>query len=136
MIIRLDGASADHTQAARQGLEAMARSWGQEIDENPAEVAAAAGPAPEDGKAIDPVAAASLVLSVPSAALAALDLADRIGKRRRAAELIGHAQQEAGRQVTTWVISRSRTVELRALTPDQLLDLLAEDDPASPPAQA
>jgi hypothetical protein len=38
---------------------------------------------------------ASLVLSIPSAALAVTDLADRIRKRRRATELIDHAQQVA-----------------------------------------
>ncbi len=70
------------------------------------------------------------MLSIPSAALAVLDLADRIRKRRRAAELIDHAQQLATQQVTIYLISQGRTVELRTLTPDQLLDL-ADEDPAS-----
>ena len=73
---------------------------------------------------------AALVLSIPPAALAVLDLADRIHKRRRATELIDHAQQLAAEQVTVSLISQSRTVELRTLTPDQLLDL-ADEDPAS-----
>ena len=73
---------------------------------------------------------AILVMSIPPAALAARDLADRIRKRRRAAELIDHAQQLAGQQVTVYLIFPGRTVELRTLTPDQLLDL-ANDDPAS-----
>ena len=69
-------------------------------------------------------------MSIPPAALAVRDLADRIRKRRRANELIDHAQQLAAQQVTVYLMSRSRTVELRTLTPDQLLDL-ADEDPAS-----
>jgi hypothetical protein len=63
------------------------------------------------------VALTALVLSIPSAATAVLDLADRITKRRTAKELIDHAKQLACRQVTVRVISRSRTIELRAMTP-------------------
>ena len=70
------------------------------------------------------------MLSIPSAALAVLDLADRIRKRRRATELIDHAQQLAAQHVTVHLITQGRTVELRTLTPDQLLDL-ADEDPAS-----
>ena len=128
MIIQLDSATAENTDAARRSLEALARSWGQEI----AEATAAAGTShDDDGKVIDPVAVASLVLSIPSAALAVADLADRIRKRRRASELIDHARHLADRQVTVYLMARGRAVELRALTPDQLLDLQAGEDPAS-----
>ena len=61
--------------------------------------------------------------------LAVADLADRIRKRHRAAELIGLAQELATQRVTVYLISAGRTVELRTLTPDQLLDL-ADEDPA------
>jgi len=131
MIIQLQSATTENTEAARRGLEAIARSWGQEIAEAPAEVTTAAGTVNDDhDKVIDPVSLATLVLSIPSAALAVADLADRIRKRRRAKELIDHAQQLADQQVTVCVTSRSRTVELRTLDPDQLLDLLADEDPA------
>ena len=59
-----------------------------------------------------------------------LDLADRIHKRRRATELIDHAQQLATQRVIVHLITQNRTVELRTLTPDQLLDL-ANDDSGS-----
>ncbi len=88
MIIQLDSASADDMGAARHSLEALARGWGYEITKTPAETGPAVRASHDDGKAIDPVAVASLVLSVPSAALAVADLADRIRKRRRAADLI------------------------------------------------
>ena len=107
MIIQLESATAENVEAARRSLEAMAHSWGHEIAEAPAEAAAAAGTIHhDDGKAIDPVALASLVLSIPSAALAVLDLADRIRKRRRANELIDHAQHLAAQQVTVNLITR------------------------------
>ena len=77
------------------------------------------------------MALASLVLSIPSAALAVQDLADRIRKRRRAQELIDHAQHLATQQVTVTLISDSHTAELHTLSPDQLLDLQASEDPAS-----
>ena len=127
MILQLDSATVDNTGAARDSLEALARSWGHEIAEAPAEATSAARAGHDDGKAIDPVAAASLVLSVPSAALAVADLADRIRKRRRAAELIDHARQLAARQVTVYPICPGRNTDLSALTPDHLLDLAGED---------
>jgi len=100
MFIQLDGATAEDTGAARRDLEALARGWGLEITEAPAGAATAAGAAGhDDRKVIDPVAVASLVLSIPSAALAVADLADRIRKRRRARELIDHAQHLTARQV-------------------------------------
>lgn len=129
MIIRLDSATAEDTGAARRSLEALARSWGQEITGTPDQAAAGAGDR-DDGKAIDPVAVASLVLSIPSAALAVADLADRIRKRRRAADLIDQARQLAARQVTIYLISPGRTTDMSTLGPDQLLDL-AGQDPAS-----
>jgi hypothetical protein len=130
MIIQLDSATTESTGAARHSLEALARSWGHEITETPAEATTAARASRDDGKAIDPVAVVSLVLSVPSAALAVADLADRIRKRRRAADLIDHARQLAARQVTVYLISHGRTTELSTLTPDQLLDLADEDPPS------
>jgi hypothetical protein len=129
MIIQLESATAENVQAARRSLQALAQGWGQEVAEAPAE-AAAPRTTHDDGKAIDPVAVASLVLSIPSAALAVADLADRMRKRHRATELIDHAQHLAAQQVTIYVMSPGRTDDLRSLSPDQLLDL-AGDDPAS-----
>ena len=131
MIIQLESATAENTGVARRSLEALAHSWGHEIAEAPAGAGTAADTGhDDDGKVIDPVAVASLVLSIPSAALAVADLADRIRKRRRATELIDHAQQLAAQQVTVYLMSPGRTVDLSTLTPDQLLDV-ADEDPAS-----
>ena len=132
MIIQLQGATAENVAAAKRDLEALAHSWGHELAEAPAEATTAAATSHDDhDKIIDPVSVAALVLSIPSAALAVLDLADRIHKRRRATELIDHGQQLAAQQITVTLISPGRTVELRTLTPDQLLDLTAGEDPAS-----
>jgi hypothetical protein len=127
MIIQLEGATADTTDAARCSLEALARTWGPEIARAPVEPRTAAGTGHDDSKVVDPVAVASLMLSIPSAALAVADLADRIRKRRRATDLIDHARYLAARQVTIYLGSPGRTVELNTLTPDQLLDLADED---------
>jgi hypothetical protein len=132
MIIQLVSGKAENARAAKHSLEALARSWGHEITETPVAAANAAGTNLDDDKIIDPVSVAALVLSIPSTALAVLDLADRITKRRRAKELIDHAaQQEAVGQVTICVMSRSRAIELRTLTPDQLLELLTGENSAS-----
>jgi hypothetical protein len=131
MIIQLQGATAENTAAARRSLEALTRSWGQEITEAPAQTTTAKISDDDHGKVIDPVSLAALILSVPSAALAVLDLAGRIRKRHRASELISHARQLSSQQVTLTLISRTRTTELSTLTPDQLLDLLDSEEPAS-----
>ena len=131
MIIQLDSATAENAAEARSSLQALTRSWGHEISQAPPTATPAAGTAHgDDGKAIDPVSLTALVLSIPSAALAVSDLADRIRKRRRARELVDHAQHLAAQQVTIYLISPGRTIELRTLTPDQVLDLAGED-PAS-----
>lgn|SRR5690349_1068394 len=129
MIIQLESATNENLGAARRSLEAMAQDWGHEITEGPAEATTAVRTIRNEDKIIDPVSIAILVMSIPPAVLAVRDLADRIGKRRRAKELIDQAQQLAAQQVTIYLITSDRTVELSTLTPDQLLDLA--EDPAS-----
>lgn len=130
MIIQLESATAGNLDAAKRSLEALAHSWGHKVTEASAEARTATETIDDDNKVIDPVSVAALVLSIPSAALAVLDLADRIYKRRRAGELIDHAQQLAAEQVIVCLMFPGRTVELRTMTPDQLLDL-ADEDPAT-----
>jgi hypothetical protein len=131
MIIRLEGGTTEDLGAAQRSLHALAHCWGHELTEAPASATHAAGPARHGDKGIDPVALTALMLSLPSAALAVFDLADRIGKRRRAQELIDHARQLAAQHVTVCLMSPHRPVELAVLAPDQLLDLLAEQHPTS-----
>jgi hypothetical protein len=131
MIIQLEGATAGDAEAARRSLQELARSWGQDLTKATARTAPATRTGPDEGKAIDPVSLATLVVSLPSAALAALDLADRIRKRRRAEELIDHARHQATQQVNIYLISQGCPVELSTLTSDQLLDQITDEDPAS-----
>jgi hypothetical protein len=131
VIIQLEAPANGNLEAAHRSLAALAHSWGYQTAQAPAEMPTAAARHDDDTRAIDPVSLAAAVLSVPSAALAVLDLADRIHKRRRARELIDHSQQLLAQQVTVRLLSHGRAVELRALSPDQLLDLLADEDPAS-----
>ena len=114
--------------ARRAVLEALAHGWGCEITQDPDGTLSAATSHDENRKAIDPVSVAAAVLSIPSAALAVADLADRIHKRRRARELIDHAQQLADQHVTVRLVSQGHTAELRTMAPDQLLELLAGED--------
>jgi hypothetical protein len=131
MIIQLESSTGADAETARLSLEDLARSWGHELTAAPASTAPAARTESGDGKAIDPVSLATLVVSLPSAVLTALDLADRIRKRRRAEELIDHARQQATQQVSIYLITQGHPVELGTLTPDQLLDQITDEDPAS-----
>lgn len=128
MIIQLAGGTAENVEAAKQNLAALADNWGHELTETPT-TQQPAGPARHDDKVIDPVSLTALVVSLPSAALAVLDLADRIRKRRRAQELIDHARQLTIQHVSVYLMSQHRTVKITALGPDQLLELLADEDP-------
>jgi hypothetical protein len=131
MIIRLESATAENVETARRNLETLAHSWGHELAEDPAYTPNPSTATRSDDKVIDPVSIAALAVSIPSAALAVLDLTDRIQKRRRAKELIDEARQLATQQVTVCLMAQSRLVELTTLAPDQLLDLLADENPAN-----
>jgi hypothetical protein len=117
MIIRIDGASDHGVREASRSVQELTAAWG-----HPATVTAAPGEPGHDDKAVDPVALSALILSVPPAALAVWDLADRIRKRKRAGELIDQARELGERGVTVSVVYRERVIEIRTLTPDQLLD--------------
>lgn len=125
MIIRLESSTAEHLQAARQHLETMAHRWGYELHVHPAAPPVAVH---NSEKGIDPVSVAALALSIPSVALAVLDLADRIQKRRRAHELIDQARQLADQHVTVYLITQSRPLELPTLDPDQLLAAITDEE--------
>ena len=129
MIIQVEGTAPEDLEAAQRSVSVLAQSWGHEIADTPAQAPAAAGVNRED-RVIDPVSVATLMLSLPSAALAVSDLADRIRKRHRATELIDCARELADQHVTACVIAHNEPLELRTMNPDQLLDLLADEDPA------
>jgi hypothetical protein len=128
MIIQLESATPQGITDACGQLEVLTDSWGHPLADPPAQRSEAGKPDTGRDKAIDPVAVAALLVSIPSAALAVVDLADRIQKRRRATELIDQAQRLAAHQVTMYLKTEPPT-ELATLTPDDLLDLLAEENP-------
>ncbi|MEU5778809.1 hypothetical protein [Streptomyces venezuelae] len=124
MIIEFVGADAE---AAGKSVAALTTEWGY-----PPEPVATAEPAIDpDSKVVDPVAVTALILSIPSAMLAVADIADRIHKRRRAGDLIERAQQLRAQQATARLVREDRSVDLATLTPDQLLDLIADEDSAT-----
>ncbi|MEU5686148.1 hypothetical protein DEJ48_08785 [Streptomyces venezuelae] len=124
MIIEFVGADAE---AAGKSVAALTTEWGY-----PPEPVATAEPAIDpDSKVVDPVAVTALIVSIPSAMLAVADIADRIHKRRRAGDLIERAQQLRAQQATARLVREDRSVDLATLTPDQLLDLIADEDSAT-----
>jgi hypothetical protein len=132
MIIRVDGGSAEEVAAARRDLQGVVSGWGVEVAEVPVKAAGGARADDHVGK-VDLVALAALVssaaLAIPATALAVGDLADRMRKRRRAKELIDRARELGDQRVSVVLVERTRTVEIRGLDPDQLLELLADDEP-------
>ena len=118
MMIQLESPKADYVREARRDLYNLAVRWGLWIGDTPARRACGT---------IAPVAA--VMMLIPSLTFLVLDPADRILKRRRAEELIELAQRHAKWQVTAWLIflDPERTFEVHTLTPDQLLDLVAQD---------
>ncbi|MEW2131959.1 hypothetical protein [Streptomyces sp. NPDC005435] len=124
MIIELVGANVE---AAEKSVAELTSAWGYQLEPAPT-----AEPTNDPGtKGVDPIAVTSLVLSIPSAMLAVADITDRILKRRRAGELIERARQLDAQQTSTRLVLENRSVDLTTLTPDQLLDLIADEPPAS-----
>ena len=78
-------------------------------------------------RAMDPISLAALILSIPGAVLAAMDLADRIAKRRRAKALIDTAERlRVEKKVETYVVTGEGPRPLRDLSPDALLELAGD----------
>lgn len=80
---------------------------------------------PEDArKAIDPISLTALILSIPPAALAVWDLADRIKKRQRAQKLIDEATRlQIEMKVETYLLTFKGPKLLSDMTADQVVDL-------------
>jgi hypothetical protein len=103
----------------------------------------AAAPGNDDRKVIDPISLATLIVSLPAAALAVADLANRIGhsnlveriaKRRKAQALIATATQlRAENQVETYLLtSNGASHTVAELDPDMLLALVSLAEPTPP----
>jgi len=77
-------------------------------------------------RVVDPISLAALVLAVPGALVAALDIADRIrGKRKRASELVETAKRVRHEQRVEALIINAEGVSLALadLDADKVLDL-------------
>ncbi|MDX2594209.1 hypothetical protein PV343_18440 [Streptomyces sp. WI03-4A] len=124
MIIEFVGVDVE---AAGKSVATLTSSWGYQPVPAPT---AKPGNDP-DTKSVDPVAVTSLIVSIPSAMLAVADIADRIHKRRRAGELIERAQQLHTQHTAVRLVHEDRSVDLATLTPDQLLDIIADEPSAT-----
>ena len=127
MIVQVISRSqAGDPDGASRALEALVQRWDEQITVahlGPKELSA------EQRKAIDPVSIAALFLSIPSAALAVLDLADRMRKRQRAKQLIEKAGElRASRDVGVYVVTGQGAIPLETMHPDKLLELATSSD--------
>lgn len=131
MIIRVEGDVASSLAPAKVGLQEMADSWGYQLREIPAQTPETGALVRENEKTADPVALVSMILAIPSTALAVADLADRIHKRRRAKDLIDKAKHIIidGRTITIQLVTQNGPCDLSTLDPDQLLELSESEDP-------
>ena len=110
------------TRRAAKGLEAV---LGEGIT-----IEQALAPTDDDRRAVDPVAIAALIVSIPAALLAVADLVDRIRARRKAVEVIEVAGKlTVEHRVEIHVVTEEGSRPLAGLTPDQLLDLANPSDP-------
>lgn len=123
MIIRVESNTTDSLTLVTNSLQELAASWGCQLREIPTDTSDAGDSARESEKSVDPVALAALIVSIPSAALAVTDLADRIHERRRAKTLIDKAKQISDGHTTITLTTPDGPRDLSTLNPDQLLDM-------------
>jgi hypothetical protein len=111
--------SGDAAAEAADKFKAAVAEFGSGLDViQPGEAAA-------DGrKAIDPIALASLIVSIPAFVLAVMDLKDRIEKRRRAQKLIDSAKRiQAEQKVEIRLLVENVASPLDKITPDLLIEI-------------
>ena len=117
---------AGHPDAASEALKAVVHHWDEGLTVarlEPRDLPA------DERKVIDPISLAALILSIPSAALAVLDLADRMRKRHRAQQLIDKAGEvSASGEARVYVVTAEGTMSLETMHPDELLELAASSD--------
>ncbi|WP_372673147.1 hypothetical protein [Amycolatopsis kentuckyensis] len=131
MIIRIESDTKAGLASAKASLDELIGDWGYRVREIPLNPPASGYSTREDEKSVDPIALAALIVSIPSAALAVTDLADRIRKRRRAHDLIDKIKQDLDGKTTVKLITDDGPRDLSQLNPDQLLDLPRPEDPSA-----
>lgn len=111
--------SGDAAAEAADKFKAAVAEFGSGLD------VIQAGEAAADGrKAIDPIALASLIVSIPAFVLAVMDLKDRIEKRRRAQKLIDSAKRiQAEQKVEIRLLVENVASPLDKITPDLLIEI-------------
>lgn len=129
MIIHIESDTTVGLTSAKATLDKLIGEWGYRVRETPLSTTASENLDRDNEKSVDPVALAALIVSIPSAALAVTDLADRIRKRRRAQDLIDKIRSDLDGNTTLTLITDDGPRDLSELNPDQLLDLPKPEEP-------
>jgi hypothetical protein len=131
MIIRIESDTTSGLTSAKASLDELIDDWGYRARETSLSTPYSGDSGREDEKSVDPVAVAALIVSIPSAALAVTDLADRIRKRRRAQALIDKIKQDLDGNTAVKLITDDGPRDLSELNSDQILDLPKPEDPSA-----
>ena len=115
---------------AEQAAQDLARLLGEEYDTTPAVHNNASSADTGEPRRIDPATGIALVLSIPGAILAAVDLADRIKKRKKADRLIQWARQQrqSSPQLQIHIEIGQAFLSLDKVDSAQLLDTIPDKD--------
>jgi hypothetical protein len=120
---RLEGAGAE--EAAEEMAALIQRDLGITPEKFPARVTDE-----NTGTRTDPIALAALILAIPSAVLATVELIERIRNKEKLDRLIEQSRKLQKKHSTTRIriiTPKGKVIELENITSSEMLDIAAEE---------